>query len=118
MQPCLGDLMLSLRSIFCQFLTIVCLGGLLAMPASAQMKTVDSSTWITFYDSLDVMKNELPIEARQALTEDVHAVDDYYFGQYADGVYTQEGDLRFKASLNGLTARQIHQLAVKLCKNN
>jgi hypothetical protein len=110
--------MLGLRSVSRQLLAVVFLGGLLSMPAQAQGTKVDSTTWITFYDSLDVMKSELPIEASQTLTEDVHAVDDYYFAQYADGVYTQEGDLRFKASLNGLSASQIHKLALKLNKNN
>lgn len=94
------------------------LTGALLFPALAQATTVDGSTWNTFYDSLDVMSGELSADDIATLNEDVHAIDQYYFGQYADGVYTQLGDLKFKESLNGLNAKQIHKLAIKLSKKS
>lgn len=97
---------------------VMTLAGALLFPAVAHATTVDGSTWNTFYDSLDVMAGELSADEIATLNEDVHAIDQYYFGQYADGVHTQLGDLKFKESLNGLNAKQIHKLAIKLSKTS
>lgn len=97
-------------------LTLFFVATALVFPVLAQATTVDGSSWGSFYDSIEVMQNELPAGSRSTLIEDVHTVDQYYFGLYADGVYTQLGDLRFKESLSGLSASQIHQLAVRLKK--
>ena len=93
------------------------LAGTLLFPALAHATTVvNGANWNTFYDSLDVMASELSVDEIAMLNEDVNAIDQYYFGQYADGVYTQLGDLKFKESLSGLNAKQIHKLALKLSK--
>jgi hypothetical protein len=87
-------------------------------PAMAQGTLVNGTNWNTFYDSLDVMKAELPHAKREALTSDVNAIDQYFFGQYQDGVYTQLGDLKFRESISGKSAKQIHELAKKLITKN
>lgn len=84
--------------------------------ALANATTIDGSTWGTFYDSLEVMAGELPADAKITLNEDIHLIDQYYFGQYADGISTQLGDLRFRDSLSGLSASEIHELALKITK--
>jgi hypothetical protein len=48
----------------------------------------------------------------------VNAIDQYFFGQYQDGVYTQLGDLKFRESISGKSAKQIHELAKKLITQN
>lgn len=84
-------------------------------PANAAAPArVDSSSWLTFYESLASVKSTLSESQASTLNQDLSTIDQHFFELYFDGVDSEMGDLKLRESLSGLDAKGIHKLAIKL----
>jgi hypothetical protein len=92
---------------------IVCVLPLLISCAALAPKgeRIDSSSWLTFYESLGSMRHSLNAADLAELNQDLSFIDAYYLGQYLDGVDPEEGDTALIRALSGLSRQEIHALA-------
>ncbi|MBI6882820.1 hypothetical protein JEU22_02755 [Pseudomonas putida] len=81
---------------------------------AASPARVDSSSWLTFYESLASVKSTLSESQASTLNHDLSTIDQHFFELYFDGVDSEMGDLKLRESLSGLDAKGIHKLAIKL----
>lgn len=87
-------------------------GAMGSLPAQATDR-VNSSSWLSFYESLADLKKDLSQAQSLTLDEDLRAIDAYYLGRYLDGIDAEDGDLPLREALAGLNPSEIHLLAEK-----
>lgn len=87
--------------------------GALSPSCAFAAERVDSTTWLSFYESLSVIKGSLSPAQVAVLNQDLDTIDAYYLGQYLDGINPENGDLAIKSDLSGLDIVGIHALATR-----